>query len=111
MTRDSLYRICLLIFVTLIPVGCSPTRSHLAECQYEIEKLLVDYKPQFQVEHDLKVGGLIHDCMRAQGFEFNTTRSNANSENKKYIGYVGSITDEGNWDRWWWAQFTHEKSK
>ena len=73
----------------MVPIlaGCSPDRSNLAECRYEVEKLLVDYKPpQFQVESDLKVGGLIDDCMRSSmGSRLETSVSLSNEKGDRII--------------------------
>lgn len=101
--------VIIMLAVSGLCLACSRTESHLSECRYETEKLLVTSSYSSNIGRDPRIGELVYDCMKARGFEFNFARSYANSQKKKYSEYLDSVMDDGNWDHWWWAKLTHKK--
>jgi hypothetical protein len=69
LTTSSILRVLTIAAVLFLAAGCSTAEQNLAECRYEVEKII---RATVSAE-GLSRGDLVFTCMEARGFKFDPT--------------------------------------
>ncbi|NHQ85702.1 hypothetical protein HA050_06155 [Iodobacter sp. HSC-16F04] len=96
-TKKTLQYIIILLLFTETLTGCTSVRSHITECQYEAIKLLINYNEVSTGGYLVREEELIKICMKARGFEFDTSRAERKMKEKENYTTIDSIVDADNW--------------